>query len=116
MCASQVLPLCAAPDVMEVVAISNDTTLNVGETALLACAGYGSPTTEINWSFNGVTVMNSSLVTVYFGEIVNGGRLFNVSFLQLCNLGNSDAGTYTCTIGDDYGITRSTTQLTVVGK
>ena len=97
----------------EVVVISNDTTLRTGDTAVLACMGFGEPDVEISWSFNGATVVNTSLITIYQENVVQGERLFKQSILQICNLSESDAGGYTCIASDGFTTANTTTQLTV---
>ena len=94
--------------------MSNDTALRTGDTALLACVGFGEPELEISWSFNGALV-NTSLVTIYEEDIVQGERIFKQSLLEICSLSESDAGGYTCTVSDGYTTDNATTQLTVTG-
>ena len=93
--------------------ISNDTTLRTGDTALLACVGFGEPEVEISWSFNGAPVVNTSLITIYEEDIVQGERIFKQSFLQICSLAEADAGGYTCIASDGFTTDNATTQLTV---
>ena len=100
---------------MEVVVISNDTTLSEGETALLACVGFGQPDVDITWRFNGETITNTSLITTYEEEVTQGGRVFKQSFLQLCSLALSDAGGYTCVVSNGLTTANATTQLSVTG-
>ena len=96
------------------IAISSDTSLNVGETALLSCVGVGGPDeVRFGWSFNGEPVQNTSLITNR-QETIQG--LFYHSFLQLCNVGSSEAGTYTCTITNGLATGTATTRVTVVGE
>ena len=109
------LPHTAAPGV-EVVAISNDTSLLEGETALLACVGYSKDDVEVTWSRNGATVMNSSLVSTYQEETVEGGRVFRHSFLQLCSVKVTDSGAYTCVITNGQTSDNSSVQLTISGQ
>ena len=97
----------------EVVVISNDTTLNAGETALLACVGFGEPDVEISWSFNGAPVTNTSLITVTEEDVVSSGRSFKQSLLQICSLAESDAGGYTCIARNRILTANATTQLSV---
>lgn len=92
------------------VAISNDTSLEEGETALLACVGTG---TEISWSINGQTVVNTSRVTIYEEEVVQGSRTFKQSFLQLCTLEISDTGIYTCEVTNGQITANATVTLDV---
>ena len=105
----------AAPGV-EVVAISNDTSLLEGETALLACVGYSEDDVEVTWARNGATVVNSSLVFTYQEEAVEGGRVFKQSFLQLCSVEVADSGAYTCVVNNGQISANSSVQLTVSGQ
>ena len=97
----------------EIAIISNDTILTEGETALLACVGFGEPDVEISWSFNGAPVVNTSLITIYEENVVQGERVFKQSFIQICSLAESDAGGYTCIASDGFTTSNATTQLTV---
>ena len=97
----------------EVFVISNDTALRTGETALLACVGFGE---EISWSFNGAPVVNTSLITICEEDVAQGERIFKQSFLHIRSLGEGDAGGYTCIISDGFTTTNATTQLTVTSK
>jgi hypothetical protein len=96
----------------EVVAISTETALDVGETAFLTCVGYGERSTEITWSYDGVALVNTSLLSIYNGNIVKGGRVFKQSFLQICSATPRDAGNYTCILRSGITAVESTTQLT----
>jgi len=81
---------------------------------LLSCVGYGQPDVLISWSFNGRTLVNSSLVTIYEDKFVQGAGIFNQSTLQLCSVGMSDAGAYTCTVSNGHIQTTSDVRLTVI--
>ena len=97
--------------------ISNNTSLVEGETALLACVGYSVSGVDISWSFNGQTVQNNSLVTIFEEEVQRGSKIFKKSFLQLCGVVLSDAGGYTCVVSNIFGeimATNFTVQLMVV--
>ena len=106
----------AAPDELELVAISNDTSLIVGDTALLVCVGYGQPNVEISWTLNGKVVTNDSLVAFYEEVVSQGGRLFRQSFLELCSLAVANSGVYTCTVTNGRTMVNATIQLSVSGK
>ena len=95
------------------VAISNDTSLLEGETALLACVGYSEDDVEVTWTRNGATVVNSSLVSTYQEETVQGGRVFKQSFLQLCSVEVADSGAYTCVISNGQTSDNSSVQLII---
>ena len=102
----------------EVVIISNNTSLSVGDTVLLPCVGFSQPQpdVEITWSKNGADIMNSSLAKIYEKEVTEGGRIFKVSTLVLCGLQGSGAGTYNCTVRNNQGTMTATTQLSVPGS
>ena len=101
----------------EVVIISNNTSLSVGDTVFLTCVGFGQlqPDVEITWSKNGADIMNSSLVIIYEEEVTEGGRMSKVSTLVLCGLQGSAAGAYNCTVRNNQGTMTATTQLSVLG-
>ena len=96
--------------------ISNHTSLSEGETALLACVGYGLPSVEITWMRGGQTISNSSLVSISEEDVVQGERLFKQSFLQICSVEMADAGAYTCVVSNGESSVNSSTQLSVTGK
>lgn len=94
--------------------ISNVATLNEGETALLSCMGFADPAT-ISWSNNGQPVENTSLTTIYEEEVIEDGRMYLQSILQLCSLNKSNAGVYTCTVSNGRAEGTASTILTVSG-
>ena len=101
---------------MGVVVISNDSSLTVGDTALLTCVGYGQPNVEITWSRNGEVIMNSSLATIHETDVTRGGRLYKQSFLDICSLEVSDTGSYTCTISNGLSTINASISLSVSRK
>ena len=101
---------------MELVIISNDTSLLVGDTALLVCVGYGIPDLDITWSVDGTVIHNSSIAIINEGEVIRGGKLFKQSFLQLCSLAISNSGIYSCSVNNGATVINATTQLSVNGK
>lgn len=101
---------------MEILAISNETTLDEGETALLSCLGHGDLDVGISWWFNGARVGNTSLTTVYGEDLVKGGRVFMQSFLELCSVTTSAMGGYTCVISNSRRSVNSTVQLNTNSK
>ncbi len=104
---------CLALDENELVAISNHTSLSEGETALLACVGYGLPTAEVTWMRNGQTIMNSSLVSVIEEDVVQEGKVFRQSVLQLCSVEVSDSGSYLCVVSNGLSDANFTVNLLV---
>lgn len=73
--------------------------------------GFGEPDVALSWSFNGAPVVESSLAAVYQQNTVRGGRVFRQSFLQLCSLTVSTAGTYTCIASNQRMITNATARV-----
>lgn len=98
---------------VEIVLISADTYLSTGDTAILVCVTSGQANEEIEWIHNDQSVLNSSLVTIYEEEVIQGGRLFRQSFLQLCSLSESNTGDYTCVVSNGQTTASNTVQLTV---
>ena len=100
---------------LELAIISNDTSVDAGETAVLICVGFGQPSADITWSRDGQVISNSSLVTIYEEDLAQGGRVFKQSFLQLCSLRMSDSGSYTCTVSNGLSSVNSSVELSVAG-
>ncbi len=109
----QILFLSLVPDLL---VISNDTSALVGNSALLACVGFGVPSVEITWSLNGASITNSSIVTISEEEITRGETVFKQSFLELCSLSISNSGVYACSVSNGLTMVNDTTQLSVTGK
>ena len=103
-------------EVAELVIISNHTSLTERETALLACVGYGVPSVEITWVYNGQAIMNSSLVSISEEDVVYGERIFRQSFLQLCSVNLRDSGAYTCIVSNGRMTVNASSELSVSGK
>ena len=97
--------------IVELVAISNTTTVDAGETTVLICVGYGQPNVDITWSRDGQIISNSSLLSIYEEDLAQGGRVFKQSFLQLCSVQTSDSGNYSCTISN--GMTSLSSDVTL---
>jgi accessory colonization factor AcfC len=96
-----------------VVAISNAASLGRGESASLACVGFGDTELEILWSFNGAPVVNTSQVTIYEENVIVRGTIFKQSVLQICRLKDLNAGDFTCVVTDGVTTANATTKLLV---
>lgn len=101
---------------LELVAISSDTTLMEGHSAVLACVGFGHPNIDVTWYRNGEPVTNSTTMFAFQENVMLQGLSFNRSFLQICSVGMEDAGSYMCVVSDGKVTTNRTTQLTVTRK
>ena len=103
-------------DIIELAAISNDTSADTGDTIVLVCVGYGQPNVDITWSRDGQIISNSSLVSIYEEDLAQGGRVFKQSFLQLCSLQMADSGNYTCAVSNGLSNANSVVLVSVSGK
>ena len=103
-------------DVNIIAAISNVTTVNLGDTATLACLAFGEPDNRIiRWHFNGADLENITQSLIYNQRLTQGGRVYEQSLLQLCSVGLSDAGQYMCIASNGLSSAQATTQLIVQG-
>jgi hypothetical protein len=88
----------------------------VGQAVVLICLGFGEHGVDITWTFNGIPLRNTSLVTVYDRDITKGGGAFKQSTLQLCGVSVYSAGNYTCVVTSGLTTVDAVTQLNVQGK
>jgi len=102
-------------EIVQLVGISNDVSLNGSESVLLACLGYNQLTINFSWDLNGQTVGNTSLVTIYEEDVIQFGKVYKLSLLLLCDVGITSAGNYTCTVSNGLTSVNATTQLMVAG-
>ena len=105
----------ASPSNVELVVISNDTSVDEGEAVSLTCVGYGTPYIEIQWIRNGETLSNTSVISIHEEEIMLGNWIFTQSFLQLCSLALTDSGSYTCVVSNGIISVNSSVDLTITG-
>lgn len=95
---------------------SSDTTISLGETAVLTCIGYAIPLIEMSWMHNGRTLENSTSVMIMESDILLGGARFRQSVLQICGVGQSESGTYTCFVTNTQIEIDAFIELNVFGK
>ena len=85
-----------------------------GDTVLLTCVANGDLPLSISWSREGTVLMNDSQrITIYEEEIEEGGITFVQSVLQICSIGTSDAGIYSCIAENGASNDTATFELTV---
>ena len=83
---------------------------------MLICVGYGQPNVDITWSRDGQVILNSSSVSITEEDLIQGGRTFKQSFLQVCSVQFDQSGTYTCSVNNGIMSTNSSLQLSVNGE
>ncbi len=101
--------------VAEVVALSNNSLVDYGQTAVLVCVGYGEPSVSVAWYRQSMQVVNSSVVTIIEETLDQGGRQFQLSYLQICGVGVADVGVYTCMVSNSSSSASADTELQING-
>ena len=102
-------------DAVDLALISNSTSLEIWQTAVLACVGFGHPNLYISWLLNGEAVEFSSLTSMSRVGVTMGGSTF-ISYLELCDVTPSMAGgEYTCVVTNGKTVATSTTRLNIPG-
>ena len=100
----------------QVVIAPQNTSVVAGNTIVMACVGSGSPTPSLNWSRNGMELTNDSRFTIYNELVTENGVTFIESILEICSIGEADAGEYTCAVANQAGADTVTVQVTVTGS
>ena len=76
--------------------------------------GYGDPPLSVSWLRGDRELSNGSRVTVYEEEReTEGGERFVTSVLEVCSVGQSDAGEYNCVAMNSRGNSSAKMELTV---
>ena len=70
---------------------------------LMNCVAYGYPFPTITFTKDGVTLENSTMVTITENFILEGGVAFTHSVLVLCDVRETEIGRYTCTAHNNQG-------------
>ena len=85
---------------VELVTISPPTNPIVGDTTFLACVTYGPTTGQTTWTRDGQPLFNTSLVSIFEANSVQGGLTFKISYLRLCGVTLRQSGLYACTVSN----------------
>lgn len=101
---------------MDLVVITDDTTLPQGESILLSCVGFGLPYADVTWSRNGAPLMLSTSVSTFEEDLIEGGRTYRRSSLQLCSVTMEDSGSYDCYVTNGEDTVNSSIVLSVSGN
>lgn len=98
--------------------ISNDSTLEEGQTTMLACLGYNyvQPNLAVSWVRDGTPVMNSTLISSYQMDTLLGNLIFQGAFVEICSIDMDSAGNYTCIVTDGEDTMMSTVEVNVLRK
>ena len=94
--------------------VANDTSLYVGETAVLSCVAHGLPLPVIFWSRDGQPLRDPFLLTE--SELVMGHVTFVRSTLHFCSAILPDDGKYACVATNNLTIAQETFTLNINGK
>lgn len=97
--------LLAAPP--QIVISPGNTTVEVGNTVILSCAGFGDPIPSVTWYMGNIQLSNNSQVTIYTELLTQVGVDFVHSILEICNVGETTVGEYSCTVSNAFGDTSS---------
>ena len=104
----------AIPDPAKIALSSTNTDVVAGDTVYLTCVAYGDPPLSVGWLRGDRELSNGSRVTVYEEEReIEGGEKFVTSVLEVCSVGQSDAGEYSCVASNSRGNSSAKMELTV---
>ena len=104
----------AAPP--QVVISPRNTTVEAGSTTVLSCVGFGDPIPYVTWTRGATELSNGSRTTICERLVTSNGVMFVQSILQICSVGETDIGQYSCTVGNAVGNTSVDFELSVTGE
>ena len=82
----------------------SDTTVDYGSTVEAVCIAYGNPVPTITWNKDGCSDISCITNAKMFSEVVTYGDVsFRKSTLQLCNVDESNTGSYSCSASNGIG-------------
>ena len=104
----------AAPP--QVVISPRNTTVEAGSTTVLSCVGFGDPIPNVTWTRGATELSNGSRTTIYERLVSSNGMMFVQSILQICSIGETDNGQYSCTVDNAVGYASVDFELSVTGE
>ncbi|XP_059509248.1 immunoglobulin-like and fibronectin type III domain-containing protein 1 [Stegostoma tigrinum] len=96
---------CSAPDIER---RPIPLTMQEGKSANFKAAVRGNPEPTLVWSFNGKNLSNSNKYNISYD------RIMKEHILQVKQLTIDDAGSYKCTVSNEYGEARCATNLNII--
>ncbi len=102
---------------MQVVAISNTTTVQYGSSTVLICGGFSGPAmVSLSWQYSGQTLTNDSniIITSEGLEIEGVEGTFQLSYLQICNV--RESSNYTCSVSNGIDTESAVVEVIVPGE
>ena len=106
--------LAAAPP--RVVISPRNSTVEAGSTMVFTCVGFGDPTPYVTWTRGATELSNGSRTTIYERLVTSNGVMFVQSILQICSVGETDNGQYSCTVGNAVSNASVDFELSVTGE
>ena len=107
------LPLAATP---RIVIYPSNSTVEAGSITVLSCVGFGDPIPNVTWTRGATELSNGSRTTIYERLVTSNGVTFVQSILQICSVGETDIGQYSCTVDNAVGNTSVDFELSVTGE
>ena len=81
-------------------------TVSNGNTVILNCLGSGNPAPTVTWKRGAAQQSNSSAITIYTERVtVVQGLSFVQSILEICSVGTTTDGQFSCSVSNSLGIT-----------
>ena len=90
--------------------------MEAGSTTVLSCVGFGDPIPNVTWTRGATELSNGSRTTIYERLVTSNGVIFVQSILQICSIGETDIGQYSCTLGNAVSNTSVDFELSVTGE
>ena len=87
----------------QIIISPGNATVGNGNTVILNCMGSGDPVPTVSWRRGTVQQSNSSTITIYTERVTEAGVNFVQSILEICSVGTTTDGQYSCTVSSVLG-------------